>query len=98
MKAGTNWNVIYGLAVTTICLIPVFGWSQAPFPEGKARDAVFLACVQCHPLTRITDGDLNADEWELTLYDMIARGAPLHEADLELVRQYLIDNFAIDES
>ncbi len=58
---------------------------------------MFLACVQCHPLTRITDGDLNAEEWEFTLYDMIARGAPIHEEDLELVRQYLIDNFANDE-
>jgi hypothetical protein len=40
---------------------------------------------------------LNAEEWELTLYDMIARGAPLHAEDLDIVRKYLIENFAIDE-
>ncbi len=97
MKADHSSKLACGLAVATVFLIPVFGWSQAPFPEGKARDAVFLACIQCHPLTRITDGDLNAEEWEFTLYDMIARGAPIHEEDLELVRQYLIDNFANDE-
>ena len=97
MKADHSSKLACGLAVATIFVIPVFGWSQAPFPEGKARDAVFLACVQCHPLTRITDGDLNAEEWEFTLYDMIARGAPIHEEDLELVRQYFIDNFANDE-
>ena len=97
MKAGNSSKLVCALAVATAVLIPVSGWSQAPFPEGQARDAVFLACVQCHPLTRITDGSLNAEEWEFTLYDMISRGAPIHEEDLALVRQYLIDNFAIDE-
>ncbi len=58
---------------------------------------MLLVCSQCHSLTRITDANLNAEEWEFTLYDMIARGAPVHEVDLALVRQYLIDNFAIDE-
>ena len=97
MKVDSSLKVVCGLALVTMFLIPVFGWSQAPFPEGRARDTVFLACTQCHPLTRITDNDLNAAEWEFTLYDMIARGAPLHEADLDLVKQYLIDNFAVDE-
>lgn len=97
MKTNSCWNLASALVATAALLIPILASSQAPFPEGRARDAVFLVCTQCHPLTRITDNDLNAAEWEFTLYDMIARGAPLHEEDLEAVRQYLIDNFAVDE-
>ncbi len=85
------------LSVATILLMPSLGWGQSPFPEAKVRNTVLLVCSQCHSLTRIMDGDLNAEEWEFTLYDMIARGAPVHEEDLDLVKQYLIDNFAIDE-
>ncbi len=77
--------------------MPILAWSQGPLPEGPGRDAMLRACTACHPLTRITENDLDADEWAFTLYDMIARGAPLHAEDLEAVRQYLIDNFAVEE-
>ena len=97
MKTNSRWSLTVAPMMAAAFLIPIIASSQAPFPEGRARDAVFLVCTQCHPLTRITDNDLTAAEWEFTLYDMIARGAPLHEADLEAVRQYLIENFAVDE-
>ena len=97
MKPGSSSAVSILLAVAALPLLPILAWSQGPLPEGPARDALLQACTACHPLTRITENDLDADEWAFTLYDMIARGAPLHEEDLEAVRQYLIDNFAIEE-
>ncbi len=97
MKAGNSWKLACRLSVASVFLIPFLGWGQGPFPNGKARNTLFLVCSQCHSLARITDADLTAEEWEFTLYDMIARGAPVYEEDLALVRQYLIDNFAIDE-
>ncbi len=97
MKANTGRKLAPGIAVAAAVLCPAPGWGQGPFPEGEGRDKVILVCSQCHVLTRITDNDLSAEEWEFTLYDMIARGAPLHEADLENVRRYLIENFASDK-
>ena len=85
------------LLLAAVCLMPFLAWSQNPFPESEVRDTVVLVCSQCHPLTRIIDGDMTAEEWEFTLYDMIARGAPVHAEDIERVRQYLIDNFATDD-
>ena len=97
MKTVHAHQFAYALSVTTLFLIPFIGWTQNPFPEGPVRDTVVQVCSQCHPLTRIIDGDLRAEEWEATLYDMISRGAPLHEEDLELVRKYLVDNFAVGD-
>ncbi len=97
MKADNSRKLALRLAVVTVILCPILGWVQGPFPTGQARDTVVMICSQCHALTRITDSKLNAEEWELTLYDMIARGAPLHAEDLDIVRKYLIENFAIDE-
>ena len=96
MKAVSRSALAAATGFAAVVLGPVLAWSQAPFPDGPARDAVLRACTACHPVTRITDNDLDAAEWEFTLYDMIARGAPLHAEDLEAVRQYLIDNFATD--
>lgn len=97
MKADNSRKLAIRLAVATMVLCPIIAWVQGPFPAGEARDTVVMVCSQCHPLTRITDNDLNAEEWEFTLYDMIARGAPLHEKDLDDVRRYLIESFATDE-
>ena len=97
MQTDPSRRRLYTLFAATIWLIPFLGWSQNPFPEDEIRETVLLVCSQCHPLTRITQGDLTAEEWEFTLYDMIARGAPIHEEDIAFVRTYLIDNFATDE-
>jgi len=97
LKADNSRKLAIGLAAATIFLCPIVGWVQGPFPTGPGRNTVLMVCSQCHALTRITDNDLNAEEWEFTLYDMIARGAPLHENDVDTVRMYLIENFAIDK-
>jgi len=84
------------LAVTAFALLPFQSIGQNPFPEGAARDTVLLVCSQCHPLTRLIESNMRAADWEFILYDMVARGAPIHADQLELVRQYLIDSFAVD--
>ena len=93
MKTDKGRILPHVLVLAVVCLIPFLAWSQNPFPEGEARDTVLLVCSQCHPLTRIIDGDMTAEQWEFILYDMIARGAPVHVEDIERVRQYLVDNF-----
>lgn len=72
------------------------GTAQTPFPEGPARDTVVVVCSQCHPLTRLLNSELSAAQWEIYLYDMVARGATIYDRDLERVKSYLIDNFATD--
>lgn len=71
--------------------------SQELFPEQPGRDKLLLVCVQCHTPVRISDAELTADDWEFMLYDMISRGAPVYQEDIEDLKKYLIDNFAIDK-
>ena len=71
--------------------------SQELFPEGPGRDTLLLVCVQCHTPVRITNAELTADDWEFTLYDMISRGAPVYQEDIQDLKKYLIDNFAVDK-
>jgi hypothetical protein len=96
MRVKIRAQAFFGLATSGLLVLPLSGFGQNPFPEGVARDTVLLVCSECHPLTRLIDSNMSASDWEFTLYDMIARGAPVHEEQIEVVRQYLIDNFAVD--
>jgi len=96
MKTKNGCKLACKLSAAAVFLAPFPGLGQSRFPEGQARDTVLVVCSQCHPLTRLTDHDVSGEEWEFTLYDMIARGAPVYEEDLEIVKRYLIDNFSSD--
>ncbi|MGY8814826.1 MAG: c-type cytochrome [Gammaproteobacteria bacterium] len=71
--------------------------AQQAFPEGEGRDIVFVSCSQCHGLGHLTRVSLNASQWENALYDMLARGAVVDAKDLKTVRNYLVNNLAVDK-
>jgi mono/diheme cytochrome c family protein len=56
------------------------------------------ACTYCHGFNNIAQShkQLTAEEWEFYFYDMVSRGAPIYEEDLDIVLQYLIDTYAVD--
>jgi hypothetical protein len=66
--------------------------------ENRGMQLAVQACTYCHAFNNITDShkELTAEEWEFYFYDMVSRGAPIYEEDLEIVKQYLIDSFAVD--
>ena len=69
-------------------------------PDGPGRDRILTACTACHGLDNITNPHkkLTAEEWEVYFYDMVARGAAIREDEMETVKQYLIDNYAVKEN
>lgn len=69
-------------------------------PPGEGMERVLTACTACHGLDNITNSHkkLTAAEWETYFYDMVARGAPIHEDEMDTVKKYLIDNFAVKEN
>ena len=78
-------------------LTPMTALSQGT-EEDRGMQLAVQACTYCHGFNNITDPhkELTAEEWEFYFYDMVSRGAPIYEEDLETVKQYLIDNFAVD--
>lgn len=84
---------------TTGLLLPVIGHTQG-LPPGEGMQKVLTACTACHGLDNITNPHkkLTAQEWETYLYDMVARGAAIHKDEIEVVRRYLVDNFAVEQN
>lgn len=82
--------------VATLTLASAATGQENPFPAGPGRDTVFLVCSQCHSIGKMAGADLTSDDWQFVVYDMIARGAPVHEDEVDTVIRYLQDNFASD--
>ncbi len=78
-------------------LAPIPALSQGAEADRGMQLAV-QACTYCHAFNNITDSHkpLTAEEWEFYFYEMVSRGAPVYAEDLEVVKQYLIDTFAVD--
>lgn len=65
-------------------------------PEGEGLEVIVVSCTQCHGLDRLTKVRLTGAQWENALYDMMARGAIVEKRDLATVREYLVQNLAVD--
>ena len=67
---------------------------------GEGRDQILFACTGCHGLDNITNPHkpLTAEECEIYLYDMVVKGANLTVDEIEPVKRYLIENFAVDKN
>lgn len=82
---------------TTLLLLSAAAVGQNPFPEAPGRATVFMACSQCHSIGKMAQAQLTADDWQFVVFDMIARGAPVPEDEVDTVVRYLQDSFASDE-
>jgi hypothetical protein len=97
MKKLFRWYTAITLALGLGVIAFSTSMSQEMFPEGEGRETLLLVCTQCHALNRMTEAELTADDWEFIVYDMISRGSPVYKDDIEDLKKYLIDNFAIDK-
>jgi mono/diheme cytochrome c family protein len=95
MKIRTE--VILGMSallVGSLAMLPVAD-SQEAFPDQPGRDTLLLACTQCHSLGKMVAANLTADDWEFIVYDMISRGAPVHQDEIKDLTKYLQSNFTM---
>lgn len=58
-------------------------------PDGQGKDAVQIACTQCHGVDVITRQPRGRDEWTEVVARMIGAGAQLGDDDYDLVINYL---------
>ena len=96
MKRCTNSKFLSGFLMAGV-LTPMPALSQDA-DVNRGEQIAVQACTYCHGFNNITDShkQLTAEEWEFYFYDMVSRGAPIYEEDMDTVLQYLIDTYAVD--
>jgi len=53
-------------------------------------------CKGCHDLHVVTSARKTDSQWELTLNQMLSRGAKASDQEAEIIFNYLCDNFGVD--
>lgn len=78
-----------------VSLVAGAAFAQQPqLPPGEGRDIVATACTQCHTFqfpTTLREGPAG---WRFHVQDMVIRGAQLNAAEVEILVDYLANNFA----
>ena len=88
--------LIVGAALVTAALGAAAGLADIPseFPPGSGQSEVQAACGPCHATTIVTNARRSELEWASTVDAMITRGAPVADADYDVILDYLIRNFS----
>ena len=82
--------VTLGLAATGVTVADAPG----EFPPGRGQAEVQAACGPCHAITVVTSARKPAEAWASTVDAMITRGAPVADADYDVIVEYLTRNFS----
>ena len=72
---------------------PVQTRGPVQLPDGDAKPIVERACAACHSLSNITNSGHSPEEWKTTIAMMRNAGADLPDDQVEMVTNYLIENF-----
>ncbi|MCS6805213.1 MAG: hypothetical protein RMM98_01725 [Acidobacteriota bacterium] len=79
--SGTAVNVYHGAP------------ARQELPEGEAKAIILRACIQCHPMDRITHNRKDESGWHSSVKDMIRLGAKLRPEEVPRLVAYLAENF-----
>lgn len=66
-------------------------------PEGPGRDILYAECLSCHELTALAlfKGFYTRDSWRALVVGMVANGAEVDDAELEVLSDYLAQHFGV---
>jgi glucose dehydrogenase len=68
----------------------VGSFAPAPLPPGGAKELVEKTCGSgCHSIEIVTSQRMNAKEWNAVVANMAARGAPVSDAQVSAIVEYL---------
>ncbi len=62
-------------------------------PDGDGKDVTAQLCGTCHNMQKTVVSRKTPQEWERTVYDMIARGAQIFPDEAEQIIKYLTKSF-----
>ena len=78
-----------GLGAVSALVTPAI----AQLPDGKGKELVRNACIDCHDLSPITSAGYSRAQWEMIVQTMRDMGANLNGEEIRIVVDYLAASF-----
>ena len=93
-----NSRISAFLKLTPLLLFSVCAAQTAPegqLPDGPGKAVTVRMCASCHELKVVTGKRMSRERWELSVDQMVSRGATGTDEEVEQVVEYLAANFGI---
>ena len=74
------------------------GRPQVNLPGGPVRQVILRSCTACHGIDDYAFNALDRGGWDALVEDMVARGAPLPDADRPVLLDWLVSEFGPDST
>jgi hypothetical protein len=75
----------------------VASWAQEDYksmlPDGDGKELTIQLCGTCHNLQKTVVSRKSPQDWEKTVYDMVARGAQIFPDEADQIVKYLAKSF-----
>jgi len=84
--------LVVSLFFSAIPLWPQEDWKSL-LPEGEGKDVTAQLCGTCHNLQKVVVSRKSPQEWERSVYDMVARGAQIFPDEVDQIIKYLAKSF-----
>lgn len=87
--------ILLAVAATTFLLtlvsVPTMaqGSRASELPPGEGKDTLLRACSDCHGMEVIEGQRRTRKQWQVSVDDMVARGAEASEPDVKAIVEYL---------
>jgi competence protein ComEA len=85
-------NKLVAFSIAAFVLLSVRA-QAADLPDGKGKELILRACTGCHKPEEIAVYRFTKDEYHTIAYRMGDRGAQATRAELDIIADYLFDNF-----
>jgi competence protein ComEA len=79
--------------LTAACWSCSLSAQAADLPDGKGKELILRACTGCHKPEEIAAYRFTKDEYHTIAYRMGDRGAQATRAELDIIADYLFENF-----
>jgi hypothetical protein len=93
----TTKIALLATAISALASVPL--WAQqlpSEPPPGPGLEILERSCVGCHDIYMITTKHKSREEWATTIELMAARGAEITPEEMQIIEEYLSQNFSKD--
>jgi hypothetical protein len=90
-------TAMFAISVSTLATVPL--WAQqtpGELPPGPGLELIQRSCVGCHDIYMITTKHKSREDWATTIEMMAARGAEVTPEEMQIIEEYLSQNFSKD--
>ena len=92
-KTMTRIWVVLAVIVLVLMLAACSGGASSSEPKIDAKAVVEDRCTQCHGLDKVTSAQKTQEQWEMTVSNMVGKGAKLSAEEQTAVVAYLAETY-----